>query len=148
MPGEVDRRVDLLGHLILGAEDVGVVLRDEADTREPVQRAGELVPMQRRRLGIADRQLAVAPKLAAEEEHVTGAVHRLDAVGRAIVVARDEEHVFAELLPVPGGLPERLVVDQRRLHLGIATTRVLAPAHVFERVVDRHPLRMPERRPR
>ena len=37
---------------------------------------------------------------------------------------------------------------QRRLHLGVAALRVLAPAQILERVVDRHPLRRPERRAR
>ena len=46
------------------------------------------------------------------------------------------------------GHPERLVVDQRRLHLGVAPARVLAATQVLECVEDRHPLRMPERRPR
>ena len=76
-----------------------------------------------------------------------GAVHRLDRVG-VLVVDRDQEHVLAELLPVARGHPERLVVDQRRLHLGVAAPRVLAPAQILERVEDRHPLRMPERRSR
>ncbi len=78
---------------------------------------------------------------------MAGAVHRLDGVG-VLVVDRDLEHVLAELLPVARGDPERLVVDQRRLDLGVAAASVLAPAHVLERVEDRHPLRVPERRSR
>ena len=70
--------------------------------------------MQRRGLRVAQREVAVAPQLAAEEEHVPRAVHRLDRVG-VLVVDRDQEHVLAELLPVPRRLPERLVVDERRL---------------------------------
>ena len=143
----LEAAVELGVDLLLGAEDVGVVLRHVADAGEPVQRSGELVAVERRRLGVAQRQLAVAPQLAAEEEHVAGAVHRLDRVG-VLVVDRDLEHVLAELLPVARGDPERLVVDQRRLHLGVAAARVLAPAQVLERVEDRHPLRMPERRAR
>ena len=74
-----------------------------------------------------------------------GAVHRLDRE-ELLVLERDQEHVLAELLPVAGGDPERLVVDQRRLHLGVASARVLAAAELLERVVDRHPLRVPKRR--
>src|SRR5712691_11875526 len=44
------------------------------------------------------------------------------------------------------GDPERLVVDQRRPHLPVATPRVLAAAKVLERVEDRHSFRMPEGR--
>ncbi len=103
--------------------------------------------MQRRRLGVADREVAVAAQRAPEQEHVPGAVHRLDAV-HLVVLERDQEHALAELLPVARGLPQCLVVDERRLHLEVAALRVLAPAEILERVEDRHSLRMPQRRPR
>ena len=74
----VERAVELGVDLLPRAEDVGVVLRHVADAREPVQRAGELVAVQRRGLGVAQRQVAIAPQRAAEEQHVPRAVHRLD----------------------------------------------------------------------
>jgi hypothetical protein len=37
---EVEQRGDLVLRLILGAEDVAVVLREAADPHEPVQRPG------------------------------------------------------------------------------------------------------------
>ncbi len=139
--------VELGVDLLLGAEDVRVVLGHIAHAGEPVERPGELVAVERRRLRVAQRQVAVAAQLAAEQEHVARAVHRLDGVG-VLVVDRDQEHVLAELLPVARGDPERLVVDQRRLDLRVAAAGVLAPAQVLEHVEDRHPLGMPERRPR
>ena len=142
----LEARVELAVDLLPRAEDVRIVLGDVPHPREPVQRARELVAVERCRLGEAQRQLAVAPELAPEEEHVPRAVHRLDRVG-VLVVDRDQEHVLAELLPVARGDPERLVVDQRRLHLGVAAPGVLAPPEILERVEDRHPLRVPERRP-
>ena len=57
----VDAAVDLGRDLLLGAEDVRVVLRDVANAREAVQRSGELVAVQRCSLCVADRQVAVAP---------------------------------------------------------------------------------------
>ena len=54
----------------------------------------------------------------------------------------------AELLPVAGGDPESLLVDERRFHLEVAAPCVLPAAQFLERVEDRHPLRVPERRPR
>ena len=75
------------------------------------------------------------------------AVHRLQPVD-LVVVERDQEHVLAELLPVARRDPERLVVDKRRLHLDIAAARVLAASKRLELVPDRHPVRVPERRPR
>src|SRR6266536_5292337 len=140
----VDAAVELRRHLLLRAEDVRVVLRHVPDAREPVQRTRQLVAVQRRRLGVAERQVAIAAQGASEEEHVPRAVHRLDPVD-LVVVERDLEHVLPELLPVPRGHPERLVVDERRLHLDVAAPRVLAPAQVLELVPDRHPFRVPER---
>src|SRR5579864_5423968 len=140
---KVDAGVELRRDLLPRAEDVRVVLRHVADSRQSVQRSRELVAVQRRRLRIAERQLAVAAQLLAEEQHVTGAVHRLHPVDLP-VLERDQEHVLAELLPVPGGLPERLVVDERRLHLDVAAAQVLAAPHGLELVPDHHPLRVPE----
>ena len=103
--------------------------------------------MQRPRLRVADREIAVAAQLGAEEQHVPGTVHGLDRV-RVVLVDGDDEHVLAELRPVARRLPERLVVDDRRPHLRVSAAGVLAAAHVLELVDDRHPLRVPERRPR
>ena len=134
------------GDLLLGAEDVRVVLGDVADAEEAVQRAGELVPVQRRALGVADRQVAVAAQRGAEQEHVPRAVHRLQRRVRLLALAGDEEHVLAELLPVAARDPDARVVDQRRLHLGVAAPQVLAAAEILELVPEHHPLRVPERR--
>jgi hypothetical protein len=49
----VERPVQLGLDLLPGAEDVRVVLRHVADAGQPVQRAGELVPVQGRGLGVA-----------------------------------------------------------------------------------------------
>ena len=103
---ELDAGVDLAGHLLLGAEDVRVVLGDVADAQKAVQRAGELVPVQGRALGVADRKVSVAAQLRAEQEHVPRAVHRLQRRMRLIALAGDEEHVLAELLPVAARDPD------------------------------------------
>ena len=64
VPEVVERPVELGVDLLLRAEDVRVVLRHVAHAREPVERADELVAMERRRLGVAQRQIAVAPQVA------------------------------------------------------------------------------------
>src|SRR5438270_6993574 len=56
---EVDHRVDLVLDLLLGDEDVCVVLGDVAHPEQAVQRPGELVAVQRRRLRVPDRQVAI-----------------------------------------------------------------------------------------
>ena len=65
--GEVEAAEDLVLDLLAGAEDVGVVLGDVPDAEEAVQRARQLVAVQRRRLGVAQRQLPVAPQPSAKE---------------------------------------------------------------------------------
>src|SRR6185436_4339211 len=128
------------------AEDVRVVLRHVAHAQQAVKRARRLVAVQRRRLGIAQRQVTVAPELTPEEEHVPWAVHGLQTGVGLLPLPRDQEHLAPELLPVARRLPDGLVVDQRRLDLEVAAPRVLASAEVLELVPDDHALRMPERR--
>ena len=142
--GVVEAAEDLVLDLIGSAEDVRVVLGDVAHAQQPVERAARLVAVERGGLREADRELAIAPELAAEEEHVTRAVHRLQPEG--LLVLRDQEHVVAVLLPVARDLPELGVVDERRLHLEIAAPRVLASAEILELVPDHHAPGMPERR--
>ena len=100
-------------------EAVRIVLRELADAGQPGQHARRFVAVQRRLLVEAERQIAVAAHLAGEDQHVPGAVHRLHrpSLRRRGV---DEEHVLPVVLPVPGGLPQRLVEDERRLHLDVA----------------------------
>ena len=144
----VEAREDLVLDLVERAEDVGVVLGHVPHPQEAVQRPRQLVPVQRRGLGVAQRQLAVAAALAAEEQHVARAVHRLQAVRLGLALPRHEEHVVAELLPVARRLPELDVVEERRLHLDVAPPAVLGAAQVLERVPDHHAARVPQRRPR
>ncbi len=75
------REGDALGQdLILGAEDVAVVLHEAAHAHEPVQRARGLVAVAGAELAVAQRQLAVAPHALVVDEDVPRAVHRLDRV--------------------------------------------------------------------
>ena len=78
---------------------MGVVLGDVSHAGETVQGPGELVSVQRRRFGVANRQLAVRVQTVVEEEHVPGAIHRLDAVRP--VLLWNEEHVLPVLVPMP-----------------------------------------------
>src|SRR6266550_1684242 len=114
-----------------------------------MQRSRRLVAVQRSCLGQAYGKLAIAARPRCVDEAVAGTVHRLEAEELLVAgLLLDEEHVLAELLPVPRGLPEALLEDQRRLHLEVAALGVLSAAQVLEDVPDHHPLRMPERRAR
>ena len=60
---ELEAADDLFLDLVLGAEDVRVVLRDVPHAQQAVQRAGRLVAVHEALLGVADRQVAVGAPL-------------------------------------------------------------------------------------
>jgi hypothetical protein len=106
--------------------------------------------MERRLLVESNRQLAIAVRLAGVEQVVAGAVHGFERHFLALGAVH-LEHVLAIVRPVAGRLPQRLVVDDRRLDFDVAV-RQQHLAHVIrERVVERRPFVLPEgraRRPR
>ena len=118
---EVEAADHLLLDLLLGAEDVGVVLGDVPHPQQAVQRAARLVAVHEARLGVADRQVAVGAQLGLVDLHVRRAVHGLQAHGPLLDLR--EVHVVAELVPVARLLPELDVVEDRRLHLAVAARR-------------------------
>ena len=110
--------------LVLGHEDVRVVLLEAAHAQQPVQGARALEAVQHAPVGEAQWQLAVAARAQVEDHHRVGAVHRLGAVG-GLLVHRDDEDVVAVVLPVPGDLPETLLVDDRGGDLLVAAAAML-----------------------
>ena len=110
------RHLDL--NLILGAEDVGVVLDEVADPHQPVQGAGRLVAVAGAELGHAQRQVAVAAQSLVVNLDVARTVHRLDRV--VAVFRRSGEHVVAELFPVAGAFPQHAIHDLRSVDFLIA----------------------------
>ena len=113
---EVEQAGDLVGHLLAGAEDVAVVLREAADPHQPVQRAGPLVAVDRAEFEQPQRQLAVAALPAVEDQAVHRAVHRLRVV-RAVVHLHRRVHAVG----VEAEVPRRL--EQLRRWPGAACRR-------------------------
>ena len=114
---EPDELRAFLGDLVLGAEDMRVVLGEAAHPHEAVQRAMRLVAVAGAELGKTQRQVAVALDALVEDLHVAGAVHGLERVHpllvRVLLVDLRDEHVLAVLVPVARGLPELAVDDLR-----------------------------------
>ena len=99
---------DFLGDLLLGDEDVRVVLGEGAHAHQPVQRAGRLEAVHLAELGDLERQIAVGFEPVLENLDVAGAVHRLDHVSALVLLARlDQKHRIAECRHVAGGDPQR-----------------------------------------
>ena len=144
---------DLRLELLLGAEDMRVVLREAAHAHQPVQRARRLVAVHVAELGQPDRQIAVGFQAVLEDLHMAGAVHRLqreDALVGFLVVRMREgmrglhrEHVLLVPAPVAGRLPQRLVEHLRGVDLLIVL--VETAAHVGDEVLEHLPaLGVPE----
>ena len=74
------RRAELASDLLVGAEQVGVVLGEAADAGQPRELARLLVAVDRAELGQPQRQIAVAPRLRGVDLDVVRAVHRLEQV--------------------------------------------------------------------
>ena len=87
--------------MILGAEDVPVILLERAHPHDAVQRARRLVAVILPELGQAQRQVAIAPRALAEHHHRAGTVHRLERQRFLVLVDADQEHMGAVIVPVP-----------------------------------------------
>ena len=71
------------------------------------------------------------------------AVHRLDRQ-HPLVAALGDEHVLAEIFPMPGGLPQAAVEQLRALDLLIAGSVEPAAHVVLDDAIQRPALRVPE----
>ena len=130
--------------VILAADDVRVVLGEPARPQKPVDDAEPLVPVDTPELREPDRQLAVRPDLRLVHEHVEGAVHRLDEVGRVTLVPHLRVHQVRVLLRVPRGVPQLAAREVGR-HDGFVAAREVQVAHVVLELLAEDPaLRMPD----
>ena len=113
---QTGHRHALGGDLLLGHEDMRIVLGEGAHAHQAVQRARGLIAVHLAELGEAQRQLPVTAQTLLEDLHVARAVHGLDRV-HALIGRRGEIHALAELLEVPGLAPQARIHELRRAHL-------------------------------
>ena len=151
-----DQLVDLVAlgrELILGAEDMRVVLGERAHAHHAMQRARGLIAMHDAEFGEPQRQLAIRAQAVLEDLDMAGAVHRLQRIDALVlrlgVVAGGarHEHVLAIPAPMAGDFPQVLVEHLRRADLLIVGGE--AAAHVGDQGLEQRPaLGMPEHRAR
>ena len=154
--GQLTEFLDLADHLILGTEDMRIVLGELAHAHQSVERAMRFVAMAAAHFAQPDRQVAIACDALFEDENVRRAVHRLQRhpLGfvrdqRALVLGighlvGDDEHVLAIFAPVARLFPLAGVHHLRGLDLAIAAAVHLA-AHIrFQLAPDAIALGMPE----
>jgi len=108
---ERDLTFDLSLDLLLGDEEMRVVLSERADPRQSVSDPRSLVTMQSREVGQADRKVAIGVPSCGIDLRVSRTVHRLHAV--LALVNLGEEHVLPEVVVMTGDLEELCVPDQR-----------------------------------
>ena len=125
---------------------MGVILREVAHPQQTVQDAGGLAAVQKARLEVAHRQLAIGVAAGPEQLAVAGAVHRLDAHVAALDL--EGEHVLPELVPVTGGPPQLGVIYLGRLDLRVAALGAHLARQRHERVEDARAGGQPEGRSR
>ena len=100
--------------LIVGTEDVTIVLCEASDSGEAVQRARRLIAMQRREVSEAHWHLTMRARRGVEDEAVSGAAHRLQThpcttifVAVVVVViivtraANNGIHILFIVVPMP-----------------------------------------------
>jgi len=146
-PEEADEAAGLGGDLVLRTEDVRVVLDEGAQAHEAVQGARGFVAVAAAELRHPEREVAVALEPLLVDLHVPRAVHGLEGEHAAArVLGLRDEHVFAELLPVPGTFPELAVDELGGLDLLVALC-LQAAAHVgADGAVERGAAGVPEDR--
>ena len=119
-----------------------VVLREAAHAHQPVQGAGQLVPVHKAQFADALRQVLVRMQPALVDEHAARAVHGLDGVV-GVVYFRDI-HIVLVVVPVPRPVPQVLVEDHGRFDLLVSARHVLFAPVIDKQVVQEHAFRQEE----
>ena len=140
---EVEAAADLVGELLFGAEDVGVVLSEAADASQAVELAGLLPAVDGAELREAHGKIAVAVWLRIKNLDVHRAVHRTEheavhfAAFELVGVVACSDAAFGDLVEivalgdrgelallvvgeVPGGAEEVELADVRRVDDAVA----------------------------
>lgn len=142
MVDQIEDCNDLRDHLVLRAEDMGIVLSETARAQQPVHRTRKLMTVYRAELEKAQRQIAIGTDLVAIDEHMTGAVHRLHAVfGKtrvlfAAFIDVEEVHVLAIKIVMARSLPNIRLIHMRRDDLFVATLVEVATQPFLEQAND------------
>ena len=141
---QLHHALDFVLYLFGRHEDVRVILREAAHAHQPVQRAGELVPVYKAQFAHAQGQVPVRAGLCLVHQHAARAVHGLD--GKVRVVDDRSVHVLFVVVPVAAALPQGSVEHDGSADLLIACSAVdLAPV-VDELVFQNHALGQEERK--
>ena len=129
---------DLIGNLLAGHEDMGIILGEAAHAEQAVERALQFVAVHQAQLAAAQGQVTVGMGLVLVHHHAAGAVHGLDA--EVLVIDLGGVHVVLVVIPVAGGLPQAAVHHHGGGNLHIARGVVDVAPVVDQGVLDEHAL--------
>ena len=96
-------------YLLLGTEDVAIILLEATDTSETIESTRELITVEDTKVRETERKVSVGTASVLEHEAVTGAVHGLETVLGIITV--EEEHIVSVVVSMTRDLPEIKVED-------------------------------------
>ena len=137
---------ELLLYLVLTAEDMGIVLRKGAHTRQAVQLAALFVAINGTELRTAERQILVTLRAVLVDRAVVRAVHRLEHIDLAFLRRRDRlEGVLAVVIPVTGSHIQLFGADMRGDHLLVAVPLLDFLEEIFESQTEGSTFRQPNR---
>ena len=137
--------LDFVLDLLPGHKDVGIVLGKATHPHQPMQCAGQLMPVHNAQLAHTQRQILVGVHFVLIHQNTAGAVHRLN--GKVLVVNNGGVHIFFIVVPVTAALPQLAAEDNGSRDLLIPGSRVdLAPV-VDQLVLEDHTLGQEEREP-
>ena len=145
---EAQQRRELGRRLLLGAEDVRVVLGHAAHARQAVHDARLLVAVHGAELEEPQRELAVAARPTPEDQDVERAVHRLEVVLGAAVELHRRVHAVGEPVEVPADLEQMRLRDVRRVHELVPRGHVALARVLLHEHADGAALRVEHREPR
>jgi len=133
---EVEETKNLRLDLVLGTENVGVVLLETTDSGKTSEGTRSLITVENTKVGNSHGQLSVTTLTVREKETVTRAVHGLQ--GPLILLNLEGEHIVLVMLPVTRLLPESGVVHVGRHDFLVTAGPVLVTEEALEGVVDDH----------
>mmetsp|Transcript_30352 Transcript_30352/g.51992 ORF Transcript_30352/g.51992 Transcript_30352/m.51992 type:complete len:288 (-) Transcript_30352:750-1613(-) len=137
---------DLIFKLRGQTENVRIVLRKPAHSKQPMERARPLVAVHGAQLCPAQRQVAVGLGRVLKEQAVEGTVHRLQLVLLLLHLHR-LEHIVPVKIKVAGGFPQIQIGDVWRVQNVVPVLDMLFFPIGFDQVAHDRPLGVPKDQP-
>src|SRR2546427_9413742 len=146
---QVDECFQLIADLLIGAEEVGVVLGEALYSEEACDNSTQLFPEQEVEVRNPQREVPVTPLPGHVVEYGGGAVHRLEAECLFVFSPQlRREHVVYVVLEVTTHLPEVDVREQGGTYLDVTPLLNLPPDRLNQQVLQSQSLVVPVRHAR